>query len=305
MKKTIVKLFIFLLPVLLVWASLEYFYRTVPNNYTVKYEQMEKRAPQIEVVLFGSSHCLFGLNPDYFSKNTYNLSNISQMLYFDKLLFDKYFDRLPKLKQVVFCIEYTNLSHKAGTDEDTYRKYYYKNYMHLDVPLVAALDPKNYSLAFTRNLEQTWDILKVYDVRGSILDCKENGWGFSALKSLSHSPSIDAKAKAKAHEDGSMDFSANKALLEQMIGQCQKRNVEVVLVSMPQTTIYMHYLNRKKLNRIFETCREFEQRHENVRYLNLFEDKRFVDGDFFDSDHLNNVGAVKCSKIVNQFLNEK
>ncbi|MFT3793791.1 hypothetical protein [Flavobacterium sp.] len=305
MKKTPIRLLVFLFPILLVWGAVEFFYRSVPNNYTLKYDYMERHASEVEVLLLGNSHSLFGLNPDYFSKKAFNLANISQTIYFDQLLFNRYIDKMDHLKQVVFCIEYSSLSHKDDTHEDTFRKYYYENYMQLDVPTVSAWDPKKYSLAFTRNLKQTWDIYQVYRIRGSVLDAKENGWGFTTLKELSIAPAKDAEEKAEIHEDGSLDFAVNLARIEAMIEQCKQRNIEVVIVSMPQSRVYTSLLNPKKLALIFDTCEQLAAEHDHVRYLNLFSDRRFRDEDFFDSDHLNDEAAGKCLKMVNAFLQEK
>jgi len=305
MKKTAFKLFLFLLPIALAWGCVEYFYRSVPNNYSVKYDYMEAHADEVETLLLGSSHCFYALDPEYFSGQVFNLSNISQTLYFDALLFDQYFGRMPKLKRVVFCIEYSNLSHKENTREDVFRKYYYQNYLHLDVPIVSDFDPKKYSLAFTRSLEQTWESYERYDFFGTIVDCNPNGWGNNYPKVYRYEPSYNVRERLEAHEDGSVDFSANAARLNRIIVQCKNRNVEVVIVSLPQSQLYTSGLNRKKLNLIFATCHQFAAQNDNVRYLNLFEDRRFTDQDFFDADHLNDVGAVKCSKVVDEFLQQK
>ena len=40
----------------------------------------------------------------------------------------------------------------------------------------------------------------------------------------------------------------------------------------------------------------------DVFYLNLFDDSRFSEEDFYDADHLNDEGALKCSTIVNDYL---
>lgn len=302
MKKTVYKLFLFLLPIALVWGCVEWFYRTVPNNYTIKYDYMQAHADEVETLLFGSSHSFYALNPKYFSGHTFNLANISQSIYFDELLFESYFDRMAKLKKVVLCIEYSNLSHKENAREDAFRKYYYENYMHLDVSIISPLDPKKYSLAFTRSLEQTWESYERYDFFGTIVDCDPNGWGNNYPKVYRYGPSYNVKERLQSHEDGSTDFTVNLQRLNRIISECKNRNIEVVIVSLPQSQLYTQGLNRKKLNLIYATCGQLALENENVRYLNLFEDQRFTDADFFDADHLNDIGAVKCSKIVNGFL---
>lgn len=302
MKNSIQKVFIFLLPIFLAWGFVEYFYQTAPNNYTSKHENINQNTNEIEVLLFGSSHCLYGLNPEFFLKNTFNLSGISQTIYFDKLLLEKYMDHLPKLKQVVFCIEYSNLSQKDNTQEDAFRKYYYERFMDLDVPIVSNYDPKKYSLALTRSLGASLDLMSKYYKKGTILNCDAKGWGNDYKKANRISPDIVAKERAAAHEDGSTDFTLNKSRINYLIQECKKRNIEVLIVSMPVSKAYSENLNQEKLQLIFDTCKELETSNiDNVYYLNLFNDRRFVDEDFFDADHLNEIGAEKCSKIVNTF----
>ena len=302
MKKIAIRIFIFCIPILMVWGAVEYFYRAVPNNYSSKSHQITEKSNEIEVLLFGSSHCLYGLNPVFFTQNTFNLSGISQTIYFDKLLLEHYMDSLPKLKKVVFCIEYTNLSQKDNTQDDVFRKYYYASFMDLKVPLIAQYDSKKYSLALTRSLRVSLDLMKDYYNKGTILNCDENGWGNDYKKTNRIITYQEGKERAKAHEDGSMDFRVNKSRIYDLIRECENRDIEVLIVSMPVSKAYSQNLNPEKVQLIFKACREFETSNKNVRYLNLFNDNRFVDDDFYDADHLNEVGATKCSKIVNAFI---
>ena len=303
MKRFLYKLLLFSMPVLLAWGLLELFYRHTPNNYTVKNESLKTRANKIEILLFGDSHCLYGLNPKYFSAPAFNLSNVSQTIYFDKLLFDKQVDHLPKLKQVVFCIEYTNLSQKDNTGEDDWRKFHYQRYMDLKVPSIEPYDPRNFSVTLTQTPSKTRDLLKRYFKTATITDCDSNGWGTNYRKADRIIPASIAQRRAKMQEDGSIDFRQNSQRLQQIIDQCKKKNIQVLIVSMPQTTVYEKYLNPNKLTAIINTCKQFEVNNpDNVCYLNLFHDQRFYDDDFFDADHLNDAGAVKASKIVSKYL---
>lgn len=53
---------------------------------------------------------------------------------------------------------------------------------------------------------------------------------------------------------------------------------------------------------MYETANGLVLSNNNTTYINLYEDKRFDDSDFFDANHLNVKGANKCSKILNQFI---
>lgn len=304
MKKFIFNLMLFLLPIVIFIGLAECFYRTVPNNYSVKKENLIKKKAKIETLLFGDSHCFYGLNPIYFKKNTFNLSNVSQTIYFDKLLLDKYIKILPKLNYIVLCIEYTNLSQKDNTEEDIWRKYYYQNYMNLQVPLINWYDFNQFFLCTTQNPSRTLDLMLKYAKNGFINDSDANGWVTNYKKKDRIEPELIAKERAQQQEDGSVDFVANSERIDSIIRFCKQKKIKVIIVSMPQTHLYSSYLNQKKLNMIFKTCRNFQTNNlKNVYYLNLFNEKRFSDEDFYDSDHLNEVGAKKCSKIVDEFIN--
>lgn len=305
MRSLKLKLIVFLSPLVLLFGITEFFYRITPNNYSVKKQYITNHSKDIEVVLFGDSHCFYGLNPIYFSKNTFNFSNVSQTIYFDKLLLEKYLDKLPELKQVIFCIEYTNLSQEDNTGDDVIRKYYYQHFMELEVPLISKFDPKQYSLTLTQSFDRTLDLYTRYFKTGTISDCNSNGWGNNYKKENRIPPIEVAELRAKIQEDGLINFDINTNRIKQIISECKQRNIQVFIVSMPQTNLFESYLNQKKLQKIIFTCSKFEKDNkENVHYLNLFNDKRFVDEDFFDADHLNDIGSIKCSKIVNKFINE-
>ena len=115
---------------------IEVFYRFVPNNYTQKASEVKKNYDS-EVLVLGNSHAFYGINPDDFSMKTYNFSNISQSLYFDELLLKKHLENFPNLKYVVLTVDYFSLSQIDNSSEDIYRKYYYEQYMDLDVPLIS------------------------------------------------------------------------------------------------------------------------------------------------------------------------
>ena len=175
--------------------------------------------------------------------------------------------------------------------------------MHLEIPLISNLDPRNYSLALTQSFCKSRDLVKRYIKKGTIVDCDSLGWGTN-YKKEDRIPAIQiAKIRAIVQEDGLMDFKLNKSRINSIIQKCKERNIQVLIVSMPQTKIFESYLNQNKLKAIKQTCLDFQTKNPNTAYyLNLFEDTRFSEEDFYDADHLNDQGAVKCSKIVNNYL---
>lgn len=302
MRKFIKKIFVFCTPFFIVIVVVEYLYRAQPNNYNVKNYYLNKKLNDIEVLFFGDSHCFYGLNPIYFKSYAFNLSNVSQTIYFDKLLFEQYYKKLPKLKCIILCIEYTNLSQRDNTQDDVFRKYYYQHYMNLYVPLIPKFDINQLLISFAQSPKVSYYMLRKWFDNGTFSDTDPRGWGTNFKKKDRIEPIMVAKNRAYTQEDGLTDFALNSKRINDIINICKSREIKVVIVSMPQTKLYLSYLNQNKLYSILKTCQDFQNNNTNVRYLNLFNDKRFIDEDFYDSDHLNEVGAEKCSKIVNQFL---
>ena len=50
---------------------------------------------------------------------------------------------------------------------------------------------------------------------------------------------------------------------------------------------------------MYELTRQFQQAN-NLIYLDYLKDPRFIANDFFDSNHLSDIGAEKFTKILNE-----
>lgn len=292
-----------MLPIIVVWVSVEIFYRTVPNNYTFKNELIKIESDSVEVLIFGDSHTFYGLNPKYFSKRTLNLANVSQTIYFDKLLFEKHADNTDRLKCIIIPIEYTTFSQVDNSQEDYWRKYFYSTQMELDVPSIKWYDIKQYSLTLTQKLGKTGSYLKTFINDKTLIGCDKNGWGNTYATAVD---SVELKRLAKLisrkHDDGSKDFTINLNRIKDIITKCNEKNIQVILVNMPVSQPYLELLNQEEVKAISAISKELDETYSNVLNVNLLYDDRFIQGDFHDADHLNINGAQKCSVILNNII---
>jgi len=294
---------LFIIPLILVFIAIESFYRYVPNNYTYKNEQIKKHYKTTETLVFGDSHAFYGLNPKMFDTTIFNVSNVSQSIYYDKLLFEKHVDSFPKLKNVIITIAYTTLSEVDDKLDLKWRKYFYKNQMGLNIPLINTFDLKQYSLALVHKLSTTLKYVRDYIKDGTLVTSYPTGFITTNLEENSVKDLDDfARRVTVNHEDGLMDFKLNTKRIQDIITQCQAKQLNVYLVSFPVNYRYVNLVNTKKLTKMYETANDLALGNNNTTYVNLFEDKRFDDSDFFDANHLNVKGANKCSKILNQFI---
>ena len=302
MKRLTKKIVWFVLPVLLVWAGLEIFYRSVETNYTKKHELIQHNYKTAEILILGSSHSYYGLNPEYFSKNTYNFSNISQSLYFDELLLKKHLDSLQKLKAVVLTIGYFTLSQEDDGLEDRWRKYFYDQQMDLDVPSVSNLDPKKYSLALSRKFNRSVDLVVEYVAEGTIVSHYPNGYGIQDSSDIVANKEEIAHIIARKHENGSLDFKSNRERIERIIALCKAKGVHVFLVQMPAHPAYVEALDPNKWDKIGGLLEEVSDLSNQVHHIDLTRHQAFTDNDLRDADHLTNEGAAKCSKLLSDYI---
>ncbi|MBW1294953.1 hypothetical protein [Aquimarina litoralis] len=302
MKKFLIKIVIFLLPILLIWGALEGFYRTVPSNYTLKYKRINEKYKEIETLILGDSHAFFGINPEYLDSNAFNLAMISQSLYMDHLLFEKHKDSLPNLKNVVITVGYYSLSKLKNTKGEIWRKYFYQNQMDLEVPIISPFDIRQYSLSLTRRLNKSAALVRKYIDEGTIIGCDNKGWG--NYYDVTNGGSLDTESwgTAKRHEDFLLDFEDNIARLQSIIDYCKKINCNVYIIDMPVYHKYLSYLNPDKLQKVTDACNTLVTDNTNVTYINLRSDARIESADFYDPDHLNHKGAKKYTQIINQLM---
>lgn len=305
MKRLSKKIIWFLLPVIVVWMGLEVFYRTVDTNYSKKHELIQQKYKKTEILILGSSHSYYGLNPDYFIRNTYNFSNISQSLYFDELLLQKHLDSLQDLKAVILTIGYFTLSQEDNGLEDRWRKYFYDQQMDLEVPSVSDFDPKRYSLALSRKFNRSVDLVNEYINKGTIVSHYPNGYGIQDSSDIVSNKEEVAQIIARKHENGSMDFEANRLRLMRMIELCEKKKVHVFIVQMPAHPTYVNALVPEKWKRIGELLTDLSNSNGLVHHLDLTSDPNFSADDLRDADHLTNEGAEKCSKLLSDRIEAK
>ena len=104
MRKFAFKIFGFVLPVLLFAIVLEVLLRQIPNDYIFKKEYLDAHSNEIEVLILGSSHSYFGIDPIYFDLETFNGSHIAQFLQYDLKIVKNYENRFTNLKYIVLPI---------------------------------------------------------------------------------------------------------------------------------------------------------------------------------------------------------
>ncbi|MCL1934384.1 MAG: DUF1574 family protein [Candidatus Azobacteroides sp.] len=299
MKRFILKTCLLLLPIVVLAGSMEYLLRQIPNDYTYKKGYLDKHAEEIELLILGSSDAYYGINPVYFSQNTFNACHVSQTLDLDLKVFNKYQDRLNDLKFIIIPISYPTLWVKLESGVESWR---IKNYaLYYGIKTKSPEDNSellNGKLGI--NIERLY---KYYVKKKNDIFSSELGWGTNFSSGNAADLEKTGKATASYHtiktiysKENAKIFTENIEILNSFAELCNRKDVKLILITPPAYRSYRENLNAEQWNKTIETMDDFAAKHNNCYYINWLENPDFTAADFYDANHLNEIGAKKLSE---------
>ena len=115
-------------PMLLV-VLFEIVVRQLPNPYTDKYVWMKNHAHEVETIILGNSHAMYGIKPNLMDGKTYNLAFESQVPAYDYFLLNYFAQDYKKLKTVILPISFFTLFQRFEDMPSWWKSRYYHLYM--------------------------------------------------------------------------------------------------------------------------------------------------------------------------------
>ncbi len=306
MNKLFKTLFLFGLPILIVGILTEFLLRSIPNDYSYKNQYITNHAKNIKVLFLGSSHTLYGINPAFISENSFNAANRGQSLNFDFEIFKKFNPNFDSLKYLFIAVDYFSLYYRIDTGSGSWRV---KNYnIYYDIK-TGSNSIYNYSELMTYGIKDNLSRLYKYYVKGkSDLNCNQYGWGFDHNSKNQQDLELTSKEAIKRHALGGKwcykeCFEENLQTLKTFINIAQKRNIKVVLFTCPAYKSYVDHMEPMQLANLLNATHLLVNSYPNVFYLNYLDDSDFVKNDFYDANHLNEIGTKIFSLKIDKFLN--
>lgn len=298
MKKLLLKLTLFFLPVLLVGIVAEHLLRAIPNDYKAKKEQYEKHGPEFEMLCLGESHAFSGINPKYMSQKGFNGSHFAQTLNYDLEILKKFEHKLTKLNYLLLPISYASFTNRLEDQWEikNYFLYYDIKQRHnlrycteiLSLPLEISLDKiKNHYIANQSSL-------------------LTDSLGYSTFYSQPNpNKNLAEEGKKMAEVQTTKNYSnwnKNKQSLTDITAFCKRKNITLILFTPPAHHLYRIHLDTLQLHKTIELAESFAKNNTHVHYLNLLEESSFNADDFYDADHFSRDGAKKLSSLLNTFI---
>ncbi|RFS19450.1 DUF1574 domain-containing protein [Chitinophaga silvatica] len=296
----------FALPIILIGLTLEILLRQIPNDYTFKRDGLYKHADSMQVLFLGSSHAFYGINPTYTHLKSFNAGYISQSLKYDAEILNRYIDNLKELKYVAVPISYFTLFTNLESGSEAWRS---KNYT-----IYYKFHTSNKITDYSEILGSKFDInlkrfLSYYISAHSAITCSELGWGTSYQSKNSRDLEETGLEAAKRHtvknlsdKDNVAIYNENIAMLDKIITLAKKKDVKVVFYTPPAYISYIQKLNDEQLTKTISTIEKLTEKHNNTIYLNFLKDSSFIKSDFYDADHLNEIGAEKFTKMLDSII---
>ena len=301
MKKFWLHILKIMLPIFIFFLVLEIALRKIPNDYNLKKSYLDKNASKINTLIVGSSHTFYGINPKYFSKHTFNAAYVSQTLDLDEELLHHYKDKLTNLETVIIPISYFSLFETLETDVEKWRL---KNYI-----LYYGFENKYH---FTANFEtlnpdillNLKKVVKHYALNKSFITSSNLGWGTNF--NSKERKKFEGQYTAEKHTTKNFKlYDNNLKSLQKIIKMCQKKNIKILFITTPAHVSYFKNLNQIQLSKTIKTINELVQKNQNCSYLNLLKSDKFMASDFYDADHLNDIGAKKLSLLLDKKINSQ
>ncbi len=298
MRKLLIKITFFTIPILLTSIAIEAMLRKIPNDYKTKVQQYEKHAGDFEVLCLGESHAYSGFNPEYMQIRGFNGSHFAQTLNYDLEILKKFEYNLQNLKYLLLPISYGSFTNRLENrwEVKNYSLYYKIKQKH---------NIRYYTEILSLPLDISIDKLTSYYIMHES-PIMTDSQGYSTLYcNPNPEKNLVESGKKMASVQTAKDYSnwdKNKYSLDEIIKLCKKRGVTVILFTPPAHNYYRMHLDSTQLNKTILLAESFAQKNRNVFYLNFLKDISFQEDDFHDADHFSSNGAKKLTNKLNSFI---
>jgi hypothetical protein len=255
-------------------------------------------ADSVEVLILGNSHAYFGINPAIISLRSFNLANSGELLKYSNYLLKHYSDNYKCLKMVILSVSYQYMF--IGDDRSKDKHVSAINYkVFMDFPYYSDFSQYNWFIS-----EPSFCVGTIGDLlaKRTYMSCDSLGYVKDNLLSERRAKfdSLTSEKHARAHYVPNRgEYTAeNLRMIKEMALFCEEHSIHFFLITTPVWGAYSEKLDVNQLNEMYEILNSLQHEYK-IPYYDYSNDARFTNDDFYDTNHLSNVGAEKFTKIVN------
>lgn len=299
MKRFIIKTILVISPIVVCLLAMEYYLRSIPNDYSFKNNFLDNNSERIEHLILGSSHSYYGIDPTYIDGIAFNASHISQSIDYDYEIFKKYTGQFKNLKTIIIPIDYSTLFSRLSAGVESWRVKNYEIYYGINRSNHIRDHFELLNFRFSTNVTRCFSYL---NNDKSSITCSELGFGTDSIKQKDLNETGISAAIRHTKSDQRF-YHENLDIIEKLINYSNEKNVNVIFVTFPAYSTYTDNLNQQQLDKTLETINDLIDKNPKCSYYNFLYDLDFGTTHFRDADHLNKKGAQLLSKKLNLLLN--
>lgn len=302
MRKFLIYITLFILPIVMILIGLEQAVQTIPNSYSYKYNYIKHHGDKLQAVAIGHSQLYDGFMPEVFSVPSFNLCNSDQNYADDYYLLKELLPNMPNLKIVILPIGYMNVGDVKFGNELTERSCYYHEYMGLDYE---GHLPLGYRYECFMPYKAMIKVFSYYCFHDDIVGC--DSLGRRTEHYLRHRKNkvgderIIRGYTCSEHVAKKL-YIKYENYLKRILNYLNARDITVVMVSPP----YYWNSERQRVNKeqvlFLDKYMAGLSVDYPIKYLDLENDTTYSYDDFFDETHLSEKGAEKFTKAIDEFI---
>ena len=299
MRKFILKIFAFLLVIAFITCCINYAYIKCDKRDYQNIKKFKTVPSSVKVCNFGSSHGLFGFNyEDVSDVNCFNFALSSQVLTYDRRIFDEYKDNIAEGAVVFITISYFSFCIDDELNHSDFEQKNKRYYSILPPKLIKEYDFKTDIYAhYFPSLSAGVDLIKTFEGKFGTIN---EEW---SKKATNIDLDSDAELVSRRHlahyeKDESGNRINNQAevdAVKYLINACREKGCTPVLITTPFTREYKDLMLEKDPDFVSDFYKQVDELVETtgVLYFDYSSDERFTNNYelFMNSDHLNKEGA--------------
>lgn len=295
MKKFLRNIFIFSSIILVILVIGEFVVRSLPTSYSYKDNWISENGDKIGTLILGSSHTYYGIRPDIFGDSTFNLANVSQTPEYDLALLEHYLPLMPNIERLIIPISYfTYRDPRIEKGDEWMLAVRYK--IHMNLPLHSDFSIYNLEItdfdAYKGNLKNL-----LFKAPSNKCDPLGFGLGFN-LSSRNPKWQENGHQRAAKHTLSTQGrFQEVMEVHKSLVKLANRHGIDVIFITMPGWSTYTEALDSIQLAEMYKGIRDLKINH-GVAYYDFLKDNRFSESDFYDPDHLSDIGAAKLTEIL-------
>jgi len=240
----------------------------------------------------------YGINPEYIHPESFNAAYVSQSFNYDMDILKRYENKWDSLQYIVLALDYPSLYGRLEKGTEAWRIKNYSIYYDIN----SSINVADHTEVCNNNLKMTITRLSNYYVKHrSGITSSILGWGNDYTAANQKDLAVTGRAAAQRY-NAYHSLPENIGSLRSIVEFAKARNITLVFFTPPGYTTYIQSMNRDKLNEAIHEALNVTGTYENTIYIDWLNDPSFVAGDYYDADHVNEIGAKKLSLKMDSVL---